>query len=162
MVIKVISGAQTGADIGGLIAAKKFGLETGGWIPKGFITLNGNKPEYAELYGIQELESNKYPPRTYANVRDSDGTLRFAKYFDSPGELCTFKAIKQYNKPYFDCNILNPFPIKNVIKWIDDNNIKILNIAGNTEKTAPGIQKYVEESIAELLTTYYTSIECSP
>jgi RNA polymerase sigma factor (sigma-70 family) len=42
MVRKVISGGQTGADQAGLFAAEAFGIETGGWMPKGFLTLAGN------------------------------------------------------------------------------------------------------------------------
>ena len=48
---KIISGFQTGADIGGILAAKRLGLETGGTMPKGFRTEDGPRPEFAELYG---------------------------------------------------------------------------------------------------------------
>lgn len=42
---KIISGFQSGSDIGGIKAGKTFGLETGGWMPKGFLTENGLKIE---------------------------------------------------------------------------------------------------------------------
>ena len=42
--LKVCSGGQTGADLGGLIAAKQAGLETFGWMPPGFLTEFGPKP----------------------------------------------------------------------------------------------------------------------
>ncbi len=42
-----ISGGQSGADFGGLLAAKRCGIPTGGKIPKGFLTENGPKPELA-------------------------------------------------------------------------------------------------------------------
>jgi hypothetical protein len=41
MLKKIISGAQTGADFAGLIVAKHFGYETGGWMPKGYKNLDG-------------------------------------------------------------------------------------------------------------------------
>ena len=36
--MEIISGAQTGADQAGWRAARAFDLDTGGWMPKGFIT----------------------------------------------------------------------------------------------------------------------------
>lgn len=143
MLKKVVSGGQTGADISALIVAKKYGLETGGWIPKGFRTQVGPKPIYAELYGLVEHESSSYVPRTYANVKDSDGTLRIAGDLFSAGEIQTLKAIKQYDKPYMDIDVLQGHSWKDlavrVRLWIEEYNIQILNVAGNSEKTFPGI-----------------------
>jgi len=147
---KIISGGQSGADIGGLKAAKEFGIETCGTMPKGFITEDGNKPEYAELYNIKESSSPKYPPRTEKNVKDSDGTIRLAFNFQSAGERCTLKFIKKHNKPYFDIDVLNPPPIEDVVKWLQDNNIETLNIAGNAEKKCPGIEEFVKEYLLDI------------
>src|SRR4051812_44710113 len=99
------SGGQTGADESGLWVAKKFGLKTGGVIPKGFRTLIGARPELGRLYGLMEHASDNYVPRTYQNVRDADGTVRLAGNFDSRGEICTLKAINEYKKPYFDVDL---------------------------------------------------------
>ena len=97
---KVISGAQTGADIAGLEVAKKFGLETGGLMPFGYKTQDGPKTEYREMYGVEMHQSSSYVPRTRANVRDSDGTIRLAFDFESRGEVCTKKAIDDYKKHF--------------------------------------------------------------
>lgn len=133
MVTKVISGAQIGADIAGLRAAKRLGLETGGWMPRGFRARDGEHPEYADQYGIQEHESPKYPPRTEQNVFSADATVRFAYDFQSAGEICTLKAIQKYDKPYFDV------PIKGFVMvdpdelatWLDIGEVGVLNVAGN-------------------------------
>lgn len=142
MINKVISGGQTGADISAVIVAKKYGLETGGWMPKGFITQAGPRPDYAKIYGMQEHSSPKYAPRTYANVKDSDGTLRIAGDLYSAGEICTMKAIEQYKKPHFDISLVEVAPWKeraeSVLTWLAENDILVLNVAGNTEKTFPG------------------------
>jgi hypothetical protein len=148
---KLCSGAQSGADIAGLKAAKDFGLETGGWIPKGFKTLDGPKPEYAELYNIKEIDSYSYKVRTWANVKDSDATVRFAKDFKSSGEICTMNGILRHKKPNADVLILdtNNFETEennhpeDLAKWIMYYNIKVLNVAGNSEQTALGIEKWV-------------------
>jgi hypothetical protein len=134
MLIKVISGGQRGSDQGGLAAAKDNGLATGGWAPKGWITQNGPNPLLAKL-GLKEHGSSKYPPRTYANVKDSDGTIRLAKDFNSPGEVCTLKAINFYNKPWLDIDLSDLTFIFDVTDWIDKNGIKVLNVAGNAGKT---------------------------
>ncbi len=148
--MKIISGGQTGADIAALITAKKFNLETGGWIPKGFKTLIGPKPEYKDLYGLQEHSHPDYPPRTFLNVRTSDATLRFANDFNSFGERCTLKAITQYVKPYLDVDLKNPISFKDVADWIIDRNLKVLNVAGNSEKTYSGMTVFVIEYLTEV------------
>lgn len=150
MLDKIISGGQNGTDFAAIYTAKCFGISTGGFMPKGFLTLNGPKPEYVEEYGMVEHPSSKYSPRTYANVSSSDATLRIAKNFNSQGELCTKKAILQYKKPSFDVNIsdLNidlisrdepDSNVDSVCNWLKENNFEILNIAGNSERTCPGI-----------------------
>jgi hypothetical protein len=75
MTLRVISGAQTGADVAGLWAAKLHKIPTGGWAPKGFRTLDGFHPEMAETFGIKAHDSPSYPPRTAQNLTESDFTL---------------------------------------------------------------------------------------
>ena len=141
--MKVISGGQNGADQAGLRAAKACGLSTGGWLPKGCRTLDGPCTELLTEYSMMEHASDAYPPRTEANVKDSDGTLRFARTFSSPGERCTLKAIKWFNRPYLDINIEKPINPEEVLSWLKSHDIKVLNIAGNSEQTAPGIGEFV-------------------
>jgi len=141
--MKVISGGQNGADQAGLRAAKACGLPTGGWLPKGCRTLDGPRPDLLTEFGMKEHTSDSYPPRTEANVKDSDGTIRFAKTFSSPGEKCTLKAIKWYNRPYLDVNIGKPLDQEEVLAWLKKHDIKVLNIAGNSEQTSPGIGDFV-------------------
>ena len=135
---KVISGGQTGADIAGLEVAKQFGFETGGMMPFGYKTLDGCRPEYKQLYGVAYHQSSSYVPRTRANVRDSDGTIRLAFNFASKGEVCTLRAICDYQKPYFDVNLGLPRPVSEALQWLEENEIEILNIAGNAEQTSIG------------------------
>jgi len=153
MVEKVISGAQTGADLSGLITAKKLGIKTGGKMPNGFKNHTGPHPEYAEEYGMEEHDSPYYPPRTQWNVVNSDATIRFALNFDSPGERCTLKFIKANNKPHLDINVLFLPRVEEVKQWLEDNNVKILNIAGNSEKSAPGIGIIVQKFLTEVLSS---------
>ena len=132
---KIISGGQTGADQGGLAVGKAFGFKTGGLMPLGFKTLTKPRPEFAEKYGVTEHTSSDYAPRTEINVKESDGTVRLAADFNSRGEICTLKAIKKYDKPCFDVDLTDPPLIQEFIEWLDFNNIKTLNVAGNSEQT---------------------------
>jgi hypothetical protein len=149
LIAKVISGGQTGADIAGLRAAKIHGIATGGYMTKGCRTQSGLKPEYLSEYGMEELPYAAYKPRTLANVFAADVTIRFAEHWSSPGEICTINAIKRYNKPYIDIPV-SEFDSKPHITplelayWLIDGKYKIVNIAGNSERTSPGIEEWVE------------------
>jgi hypothetical protein len=150
MLKKWISGAQTGADIAGLEVAKRFGYETGGTMPFGYKTLDGPKPEYKEMYGIEVHNSSSYVPRTRKNVRDSDGTVRLAFNFESPGEICTLRAIEDYDKPHFNVDLSDPPPISDMTEWVLCHNIEVLNVAGNAEQTHAGTHLAATQYLTEL------------
>src|ERR1035437_3168023 len=136
MIEKIISGGQTGADIAGLKFARDNGIPTGGSAPKGFMTEAGSNPELRDLYNLGELNGN-YMDRTIQNVMDADGTVIFAEKMTDGSRLTLDICIKE-KKPY----LLNPTR-EEFIAWISDNDIRILNIAGNRESVAPGIEKRV-------------------
>ena len=69
---KIVSGGQTGADQGALSACVMARFPYGGWVPKGRRSEKGKIPP---RYRLRQHRSRHYPPRTEANVRDSDGTL---------------------------------------------------------------------------------------
>lgn len=138
----VISGGQTGADRAGLDAARSYGIPTGGWMPKGFRALDGFHPEFAELYGMVEDTHEGYRHRTGLNVEHSDGTVRFAGNWNSPGERCTLSFIRFYGQPSFDLDVMQygwERQVADLIHWLDQHNIAVLNVAGNSESTWPGI-----------------------
>jgi|SRR5579883_2362442 len=147
---RVISGGQTGADRAALAAAKAAGIPTGGWMPKGFRALDGARPEFAELYGVQEHMSDRYPPRTALNVKDSDATIRFATAWDSAGEVLTLNMCERYSKPHLDVTPGEKVTPADVAAWILANDIRVLNVAGNTERTSPGIEAFVTAFLSEV------------
>jgi len=132
MLKKVISGGQCGADQAGLKAAKDYGFRTGGWAPKGWKTKEGKRPTLLKSYGLKE-HSGSYRERTFANVEDSDATIRLAINFNSPGERCTMNAIKNFSKLSLDVQLRTPQDYLIVANWITNNQIEILNIAGNSQ-----------------------------
>lgn len=130
MLIKIISGGQTGADEAGLQAAYDLGFKTGGTAPLGykiqnFEGFNECNLELKTKFGLTEHSSSTYPPRTKKNVRDSNGTVLFG-YIESSGAKLTIKTCNQLNKPL----IINPSSLE-LFDWIKQNKIEILNCAGN-------------------------------
>lgn len=139
---KIISGGQTGADQAGLFTAEAFGIATGGWAPRGWLTSRGPAPALLrDRFKLVEHEGS-YASRTYANVHASDGTIRLALDFTTAGEQCTLRAIQQYGRPHFDVDLRNPRPVAEAVAWIREQNIHVLNIAGNREHPkTPGVFK---------------------
>jgi hypothetical protein len=152
--LRVVSGGQTGADQAGLIAARRFGIPTGGWMPKDYLTSTGPAPNLAREFGLQE-HTGDYADRTEANVRLADATLRFAASFETLGEKCTLKWILHHRKPFFDIDRAASPPVEEVAEWIKQHNVKVLNVAGNVEPKskkakASGITDFVIDYLSRL------------
>jgi len=143
MLIQVISGGQTGADQAALIAARACGIRTGGWMPRGFRTADGPRPDLAVDFGLQEHSSPNYAPRTRRNVQEADAAVRLARKWNTSGERATLKFLRHYGKPYLNVSIDSPVPPAAVAKWLLDNRVRVLNVAGNREQNAPGIENFV-------------------
>lgn len=137
---RIISGGQTGADRGGLEAARVLGLETGGWAPKGYLTERGNDPSLKD-FGLQEMTTADYPPRTRLNVWESDGTVIFAPKM-SPGSRFTRNCCIGLKKPF----LLNPSAYE-LAEFVESHGITILNVAGSRESKHSGIQEKVKTLI---------------
>ncbi len=135
MIKKIISGGQTGVDTLALHAAQLVGFSTGGWIPKDFRREDKNGENVADEYGLKEHPQWNYIGRTKQNIDDSDGTLLLWLSVGSTGSKATLKYCKTINK---SCFIVNPFDIDQdavetiarIRKWIKDNQITVLNVAG--------------------------------
>lgn len=152
MIQLVISGGQTGADQAGWRAAKSAGIATGGWMPHGFKTEDGPRPEFAEIYGAKEHGSTNYAERTEANVRDSQATLWLGTT-TSRGYKATHKATRFYktSRPIMVAydGRFHSGPTE-VIDWFRWHSVTVLNIAGNRESSAPGIGAWVEAYLTEV------------
>ena len=138
---KIISGGQTGADMGGLLAARDLGLESGGVAPKGWLTEDGPQEALLSGFGLTECEEDGYPARTRRNVMDSDGTLLIGPY-RMGGTRLTHEIARQLKKPLF----LAPYPdlpnAKDFRNWLERHTIQVLNVAGNRESQSPGITEF--------------------
>ena len=147
----VISGGQTGVDAAALRAAHAAGLRTGGFAPMGWRTLSGAAPELRN-YGLRELRGG-YAHRTWENVRSSDATLRLARIWTSTGEQCTLAAIRAYQKPTLAVPLqVGAYHPDDILRFLRDENVRVLNVAGNSEQTSPGIGDVAEELLRDVFT----------
>lgn len=164
MISKIISGGQTGTDVAALRAAKSLGVATGGTMPRGFLTLSGKRPEYKAMYGMVESYSPGYAFRTASNVRDADFTLCIALDFTSTGERCTSRAIVDTGRPSFRVQLVRNHVL---LAPLDDDWMQyaidaieacscrwgrdiVLNVCGNAEQHAAGIEFTAEKMIMAL------------
>jgi len=154
VVIKIISGGQTGVDRAALDWAIERGLPHGGWCPKGRLAEDG---VIDSRYLLQETESANYRQRTRQNVVDSDGTLTLNIGDLSDGSLTTLQFAEMQEKP---CMVVQmedgAESAHSVMKWLEDHKIAVLNIAGPRESKRPGI--YVEtQTFLNLLASFGTN-----
>lgn len=147
MPLTIISGGQTGADQAGWRAARAAGLPTGGAMPRGFKTEDGPRPEFAAMYGARELATDDYPARTQRNVIESDATIWFGDPTSKGGD-CTLTNCRAFNRP---CLVVaEGVRPSEVAAWIVEKGVKVLNVAGNREGTAPGIGQRTEAFLARV------------
>ena len=139
MIIKIISGGQTGVDRAVLDAALDLGCPCGGWCPENRMAEDGMIPDY---YPLQVLAGSGYRQRTKQNVRDSDATviIYFDYIFPKGGtELTLLECIKK-NKPYLlidgsEWSILRA--AERICLFCQKNDVSILNVAGPKGSSLP-------------------------
>lgn len=147
---KIISGGQTGADIGGLVGAKRVGIPTGGYAPRGYKTEAGNQPEVLKGFGLIELPSSNYKHRTKQNVFSSDATLIVSTDPTSNGTQLTIRYCKEFKKPFLlidpgkDCHEI-------IREFLDNHGPMVLNIAGNRESKSKGIASRTADIIQTVM-----------
>lgn len=148
----MISGGQTGADQGGLLAAFDCDVRTGGTAAFGYKTSFGANP-LLEVLGLKH--AGTYSTRTRQNVCDSDGTVIIAFNPNSSGSVLTKQIAEIEKKPLFIIDLkkivhnffnfgnlddVSEDEIKNiaaastdVLNFIKSKELGVLNVAGNRE-----------------------------
>jgi hypothetical protein len=143
--LKIISGGQSGADRAALDWAIARGVAYSGWCPKNRKAEDGVIPE---RYVLRETPSEDFTQRTEWNVRDSDGTVIFSVRPDLEGgsELTRRIALK-LGKPVIHLCRSETHSAAHVAlkKFIQDNQIRALNVAGPRASEEPDISAFVAE-----------------
>jgi hypothetical protein len=135
LVRRIISGGQTGVDRAALDVAIEMGIEHGGWCPKGRRAEDGR---IDRRYRLKETESTEYAVRTERNVVESDGTLIICSGEPTGGTFLTRRLAERHGKPVL---VVPPSGRRaaSVRKWLAENDIRELNVAGPRESTSPGV-----------------------
>lgn len=156
MLLKVISGGQTGVDQAALRAAEDLGMETGGTMPKEFMTEAGPRPDFAAKYGMIEHWSSDYRMRTAKNVADSQLTIWFCPdkfpVTRDKGRDRTESCCDAQMRPFI---LVSDHPMYEAPWVIDaDRGIKtasVINFAGPRESRCPGVNQLAYDWITEFL-----------
>jgi len=128
---KIVSGGQTGVDRGALDAALAAGFACGGWVTWDRMAEDG---VIADRYPLVPLPKGGYRQRTRLNVSDSDGTAILYNESLKGGTRLTRNLCALLKRPYVLINAretLDPIvAVEKIVKFIEDNNIETLNVAG--------------------------------
>lgn len=135
-IIKIISGGQTGVDRAVVDFAMHNNIPCGGWCPKGRLSENG---KISNKYPLTETSTTDYIERTEKNIKDSNATLIIHAGKIDKGTKQTIELCIGYYKPLCKINLKDKQSITELINWIEENNIDVLNIAGPRESHSPGI-----------------------
>jgi hypothetical protein len=136
MFTKIVSGGQTGVDRAALDVALTLGLPCGGWCPRGRRAEDGTVPE---RYPLRETPWHGYPQRTEWNVRDSEGTLVLTAGATDRGTALAVRVAERLRRPCLRLDLdADPSPGE-VRDWARTWQIRVLNVAGSRESSAPGI-----------------------
>lgn len=150
MVMKVMSGGQTGVDRAALETARAAGLPIGGWCPSGRLAEDG--PISLDL-PLRETESSEYAERTERNVRDSDGTLVLVREEPSGGTALTIELAQQHRRPCRVVRLTPDMSVEPIAQWLGEQRIQVLNVAGPRESTSAGISEAAAEALSRLWRT---------
>ncbi|MBM4070460.1 MAG: molybdenum cofactor carrier [Planctomycetes bacterium] len=148
MVERIISGGQTGVDRAALDVALALGIPCGGWCPKGRRAEDGAIPEQ---YPLHEAASSRYPERTALNVQDADATLILTRGKPDRGTALTRDLARRHGKPWLVVDLEKPVRPAAVAKWVRENDVVTLNVAGPRLSSAPGIDEQAAAFLRKLL-----------
>jgi hypothetical protein len=110
----------------------------------------GPRAELANQLTAAERVTDTHTTPTEDNVRDSDATLWFGET-TTAGAQATVAACHKLGKPCMPVYPAASFDPSHVAAWIRENNVKILNVAGNREQEEPGIGEKAEQFLGNVL-----------
>lgn len=136
-------------DRAALDVARARDLPHGGWCPRGRKAEDG---QIADYYMLSETPSADYAQRTEWNVRDSDGTLIIVRGSLAGGTRLTADLARRHDQPLFvwDLEELEQTPA-DVARWIEREEIHVLNVAGPRASECRGIYDDAVEALGQVL-----------
>lgn len=151
MLIKLVSGGQTGADRAALDAALACCVPCGGWCPEDRTAEDGPIPPH---YPVTPLPGAGYRHRTRKNVEDSDGTVILSFGPPEGGTRTTLDDCVEAHKPYLvidaDATTTANAAIE-IVAFVLGHGIGVLNVAGPRVSKQPAIYSYVYDTLYDAM-----------
>ena len=149
---KLVCGGQTGVDRAALDAALAAKFPCGGWIPGDRMAEDGVIPD---RYPLIILPNGSYRQRTRLNVVDSDGTAILYSDALKGGTRLARNLCALLNRPYILIDAREtPGAIeaaKAVVKFIEQNRIETLNVAGPRASGWPAGYRFAFDVISGVI-----------
>jgi hypothetical protein len=148
---KIVSGGETGIDRGALDAALAVGFPCGGWCPADRSAEDGLIPE---RYPLTPLPGIGYRRRTRQNVIDSDGTVILFYESLKGGTRLTRNLCALEKKPFLILDArrtAEPAAAAASIEFVEENAIRVLNVAGPRSSGWPEGYGFALAVVAELI-----------
>lgn len=144
---RIVAGGQTGVDRAALDVALELDIPCGGWCPKGRRAEDGAVPE---VYPLAETPSADYAERTRLNVRDSCATLILLSTAADAGTRLALACARELARPHLVVDLAQTTDPRPVLGWLADRGVRVLNVAGPRETSAPGIYAAASGFLREL------------
>lgn len=155
---QIVSGGQTGVDRAALDVAIESNISHCGWcpferkaedgvIPSKYILKEAPQPTFEESSDPDAI----YKKRTELNAKDSDGTLIIIKEPPIGGTLYTIEMLKKHEKPFLVFDLSTNLKITDISKWILENNIHKLNVAGPRASQTEGIYNSAYDLLKQVI-----------
>ncbi len=106
----------------------------------------------AHITDIIELSKGSDSENLEKNVQEADGSIIFSYGMLSPNAKDTMNFAKAHKKPWLHIDLeteKNPSP--RLRKWLNQFEVKVLNVAGRSASKVPGLQKSVNDIISLVL-----------
>ncbi len=150
MLEKIISTGQSGVERGALASSFMLGLKSGGYIPKGYLTIEGSKPDLA-VFGLEESESEKYKPSIEKCISSSDGILIINSPNISNMQKNINSLVNESGKPVLRITF-SDIDRSEFERFLMKNKINTLYVTGKTEKDTDIIYKNTLNRLTKLVT----------
>ena len=144
MVERVVTGGEAGAEQGAWAAARRAGIATGGYMPRGFRTEAGPAPRLGQLYGAVEFPFDD-ARRLRANVRRADALAWFGDPETAEAREA-FAACREASRPFLVVDV-GFTPPGSVAGWLEVFQVAVLVVSGDRESRRPGVGALVESSL---------------
>jgi hypothetical protein len=151
---KIISGGQTGVDRAALEWAMAHDVPHGGWCPRGRKAEDGSIPTE---FNLKETYTSTYAIRTRWNIRDSDGTVIFSSSPElNGGSKLTREFAQLQGKPWLhlDASVGVAEAVRRLRRFIEEQGIATLNVAGPRASEEPGNGKFVHAVMSRDLKSF--------